>query len=58
MATDRPEVQDPDTPHIDLLVRAAIRLREILTDPDRSKADKRHAIDALGRVLVQLKRSI
>jgi hypothetical protein len=51
-------VQDPDPPDLDLVVKAAKRLREILNDPDRSKADKRRAIDALGRALLRLKRAL
>jgi hypothetical protein len=53
-----PRVQDPDPPDHDLVVRAAKRLREILNDPERSKGDKRRAIDALGRALLRLKQSI
>ena len=53
-----PRVQDPDVPDTDLIVRAAKRMREILNDPDRSKADKRRAIDALGRALLRLKESL
>jgi hypothetical protein len=54
--TDLP--QEPDAPDLDLIVRAAERLRAIITDPDRSRQDKRHAVDALGSVLARLKRSI
>jgi hypothetical protein len=50
--------QDDATPDLDLVVRAAKRLREIVNDPDRSRGDKRRAIDALGRALLRLKRSI
>jgi hypothetical protein len=50
--------QDPDPPDLALVVRAAQRLREILDDPDRSRGDKRRAIDALGRALLRLKRSV
>jgi hypothetical protein len=50
--------QDPDPPDLDLIVRAAKNLREILNDPDRSHSDKRRAIDALGRALVRLKRAL
>jgi hypothetical protein len=54
--TDLPQETDP--PDLDLIVVAAQRLRAIIRDPDRSTADKRRAIDALGRVLVRLKRSL
>lgn len=50
--------QDPDPPDLDLVVRAAKRLREIVNDPDRTRGDKRRAIDALGRALLRLKRAI
>lgn len=53
-----PRVQDPDPPDLDLVVRAAVRMREIVNDPDRSHADKRRAIDALGRALIRLKRAL
>jgi hypothetical protein len=53
-----PRVQDPDPPDLDLVVRAAKRLREILNDPDRTRAEKRRAIDALGRALLRLKRGL
>jgi hypothetical protein len=33
-------------------------MREILNDPERSKGDKRRAIDALGRALLRLKKSL
>jgi hypothetical protein len=56
--TERPAVQDPDPPDLDLVERAARRLRQILNDPDRSTADKRRAIDALGRALLRLKASL
>lgn len=56
--TPRPQVQDPDPPDLDLVVRAANRLREILNDPDRTTADKRRAIDALGRALLRLKQAL
>lgn len=56
--TPRPQVQDPDPPDLDLVVRAANRLREILNDPDRTTQDKRRAIDALGRALLRLKTSL
>ena len=55
---EAPRVQDPDLPDLDLIVRAAKRMREILNDPDRSKGDKRRAIDALGRALLRLKESL
>lgn len=51
-------VQDDGPPDLDLVVRAAIRLREILNDPDRPRADKRRAVDALGRALLRLKATI
>lgn len=50
-----PRVQDPDLPDLDLIVRAAQRMREIVNDPDRTRADKRRAVDALGRALLRLK---
>ena len=50
--------QESDPPDLDLVVRAAERLREIVRDPRRPKDDKRRAIDALGRVLARLKRSL
>jgi hypothetical protein len=50
--------QDPDPPDLDLIERAARRLRLILRDPDRSRQDKIRAIDALGRVLIRLKKSL
>lgn len=53
-----PRVQDPDPPDLDLVVRAAVRLREIFNDRERSDADKRRAIDALGRALLRLKRAL
>jgi hypothetical protein len=56
--TERPQLQDPDPPDLDLVVRAAERLREILADPDRPVAAKRQAIDALGRALLRLKASL
>ena len=56
--TVRPQVQDPDPPDLDRVVRAAQRLREILSDPARDTQDKRRAIDALGRALLRLKRSL
>jgi hypothetical protein len=56
--TPRPADQDPDPPDLDLIVRAATRMRLILNDPDRSRADKARAIDALGRALIRLKRSL
>ena len=56
--TPRPALQDPDPPDLDLVVRAANRLREILSDPDRTIQDKRRAIDALGRALLRLKASL
>jgi hypothetical protein len=56
--TPRPADQDPDPPDLDLVVRAAQRLRQILNDPDRAVADKRRAIDALGRALLRLKASL
>lgn len=49
---------EPDPPDLVLVVLAAQRLREILADPDRSRRDKRRAIDALGRALVRLKKSL
>ena len=54
----RPAVQDPDPPDLDLVVKAAKRLREILGDPERSTGDKRRAIDALGRALIRLKQAL
>jgi len=56
--SEPPRVQDPDPPDLDLVVRAAKRLRQILNDPDRSTGDKRRAIDALGRALLRLKASL
>jgi len=56
--TARPAAQDPDPPDLDLVVRAAQRLRQIVNDPDRTTADKRRAIDALGRALLRLKASL
>jgi hypothetical protein len=56
--TARPEAQDPDPPDLDLVVRAVHRLRDILNDPERPTGDKRRAIDALGRALLRLKRSL
>jgi hypothetical protein len=53
--TPRPAIQDPDPPDLDLFAGAALRLREILADPERSNADKRRAIDALGRALLRIK---
>lgn len=50
--------QEPDPPDLDLVVRGAQRLRLILDDADRTRADKRRAVDALGRALLRLKRSI
>lgn len=50
--------QDDAPPDLDLVVRAAKRLREIVNDPDRTAGDKRRAIDALGRALLRLKRAI
>lgn len=50
--------QDDAPPDLDLVVRAANRLREIFNDPDRTGGDKRRAIDALGRALLRLKRAI
>lgn len=50
--------QDPDPPDLRLIVRAAENLRPILEDPDRSTQDKRRAVDALGRALLRLKRSL
>lgn len=50
--------QDDTTPDLDLVVRAAKRLREIVNDPDRSLADKRRAVDALARALLRLKRAL
>jgi hypothetical protein len=49
---------EPDPPDLDLVVVAAQRLRAIVRDPDRSTRDKRRAIDALGRALVRLKKSL
>lgn len=53
--TPRPETQDPDPPDFRLVVQAAIRLREILNDPERTLGDRKRAIDALGRALLRLK---
>jgi hypothetical protein len=50
--------QEPDPPDLDLVVVAAQRLRAIVRDPDRSRRDKARAIDALGRALVRLKKSL
>ena len=50
--------QDPDPPDLALIERAAYRLREILDDPDRSRQDKIRAVDALGRALLRLKKSL
>lgn len=50
--------QEDEPPDLVLVERAAKRLREILADPDRSRGDKRRAIDALGRALLRLKRSV
>lgn len=50
--------QETHPPDLDLIVRVAERLREIVRDPDRTRADKRHAIDALGRALIRLKRAL
>lgn len=47
-----------DPPDLDLVVRAAHRLREIVGDDRRSLADKRRAVDSLGRALLRLKRSL
>jgi len=52
---DRPKIQDPDPPEAELVVEAALRLREIVRARDRSNADMRRAIDALGRALLRLK---
>lgn len=56
--SEPPRVQEPDPPDLDLIVRAAERMREIVNDPDRTKLDKRHAIDALGRALLRLKQAL
>jgi hypothetical protein len=48
---------EDDPPDLDLVVRAAHRLREILRS-DRSRADKLRAIDGLGRALQRLKRAL
>jgi hypothetical protein len=58
MSSPPPERDDPDPPDLLLVVLAAQRLREILADPDRSTRDKRRSIDALGRALVRLKKSL
>lgn len=52
--TPRPAIQD-DKPNLELLAGAVLRLREILADPERSNADKRRAIDAIGRALLRIK---
>jgi hypothetical protein len=52
--TPRPAIQD-DPPDYEALAAAVLRLREIFNDPDRSKADKRRAVDALGRALLRIK---
>ena len=57
-AIDPASPHDPDPPELRLIVRAAENLRAILEDPDRSSLDKRRAVDALGRVLLRLKRSL
>lgn len=58
MPTPRPAVQDPDGPDFELVVQAAIRLREIFRDPERDNGAKRRAVDALGRALLRLKESV
>jgi hypothetical protein len=55
--TPRPEIQDDEPPELELVIEAALRLRQILTD-ERPVADKRRAIDALGRALIRLKAAL
>lgn len=50
--------QEPDTPEPVLVVRAALRLRLIMDDPDRPAQDKRRAITALIRALKRLRESV
>ena len=55
---NRPAIQDPDPPEAELVVEAALRLREIIRSGDRSVADQKRAIDALGRALLRLKKAL
>jgi hypothetical protein len=50
--------QEDAPPTLANIESAARRLRLIVGDPDRSTNDKRRAIDALGRALLRLKRSL
>jgi hypothetical protein len=50
--------QEDTPPSLANIERAARRLGDILSDPDRSQLDKRRAVDALGRALIRLKRSL
>lgn len=52
------DAQDSDPPEAELVVEAALRLREIIRSHDRSKAEQRRAVDALGRALLRLKRAL
>lgn len=48
--------QEDDPPQVLLVVKAAENLAIIYRQPDRTRADLIHAIDALGRALLRLKK--
>jgi hypothetical protein len=48
--------QEDDPPQVLLVVKAAENLAVIYRQPDRTRADLVHAIDALGRALLRLKK--
>lgn len=59
MTSSPPEgPHEDEPPDLELVERAAHRLRLIVGDPERSRTDKRRAVDALGAALLRLKRSI
>ena len=47
--------QDDDPPQVALVIAAALAMREIVNDPERSSSDLVKSIDALGRALARLK---
>ena len=63
-ATTTPPSNPPEGPHEDeppepeLIVRAAQRLVRILADPARTRGDRIRAVDALGRAVLRLKKSL
>jgi hypothetical protein len=57
MAETHPQLQDDEPPEVELVIEAALRLREIVRQ-HRDNVDKRHAVDALGRALLRLKQAL